>query len=566
MAFNITMSPLRRRHCLFVIGFVLFVPFCFFVIFSMPDVSSEQVLIERIAELQVKLQYLDSMYRTRQEDLRRLSEHIDLLSLPPNTGENTTGLLTSTTPEIKPEIKQIIKNMSGMAAAQGLNPPVSLRMPSSYHFLPHLLDDPSSLRLAYLVSKGRMGVSMVLGVPTVKREKQSYLLDTLQNLIDGMTIEEANDSLIVVFIAETDLEYILQVAKEIEFRFSAYIESGLIEVLSPSANYYPDFDKLRITLGDSPERVRWRSKQNLDFAYLMSYSQPKGTFYVQLEDDILARPQYISEMKNFAIEKTSKKEEWFVLDFCQLGFIGKMFKSAELPWLITFFQMFYNDKPVDWLLDHLLYTKVCNYEKNNDMCKREKAKKWIHYKPSLFQHIGTHSSLKGKVQKLKDKQFGKVALFFPHTNPEANITSSIKHYKQYTLKRAYLGETFFWGLLPQPGDQLIFRFTAPIIIKSFLFKSGNAEHPSDKFYNTTVEVLPLDGPASSNSIFTSWASANLTSDGYVIVGKFDGSGIARGTVDESLGKIQSLRLHVHSDSENWAILSEIHIQDEQSSR
>ena len=26
---------------------------------------------------------------------------------------------------------------------------------------------------------------------------------------------------------------------------------------------------------------------------------------------------------------------------------------------------------------------------------------WLHYKPSLFQHIGTHSSLKGKVQKLK---------------------------------------------------------------------------------------------------------------------------------------------------------------------
>lgn len=43
---------------------------------------------------------------------------------------------------------------------------------------------------------------------------------------------------------------------------------------------------------------------------------------------------------------------------------GKMFKSAELPWLITFFQMFYNDKPVDWLLEHLIYTKVCNWEKD----------------------------------------------------------------------------------------------------------------------------------------------------------------------------------------------------------
>ncbi|KAH1018187.1 hypothetical protein HUJ05_006001 [Dendroctonus ponderosae] len=471
-------------------------------------VSSEQLLIQRIAELQVKLQYLDSMYRTRQEDLRRLTEHIDLLALPPNA----SALLAAPVPELRPEVKQLLKNMSGMAAAQGVHPPFSLRMPSSYHFLPHLLDDVSSLRLAYLLSKGRLGVSVVLGVPTVKREKQSYLMDTLNNLIEGMTVEEANDSLIVVFIAETDMEYVLQVAKEIEFRFAAYIESGLIEVLAPSAGYYPDFGKLRITLGDSPERVRWRSKQNLDFAYLMSYSQSKGTFYVQLEDDILAKPQYISEMKKFAIDKTSKKEAWFVLDFCQLGFIGKMFKSAELPWLITFFQMFYNDKPVDWLLDHLLYTKVCNYEKNNDICKREKARKWIHYKPSLFQHIGTHSSLKGKVQKLKDKQFGKVALFFPHANPEAEITSDIKHYKQYTLRRAYLGETFYWGLLPQPGDHLIFKFATPIPIRSYLFKSGNAEHPSDKFYNTTVEVLPVAAPR-----WLSPPSSNLTSDGFVIV-------------------------------------------------
>lgn len=41
-----------------------------------------------------------------------------------------------------------------------------------------------------------------------------------------------------------------------------------------------------------------------------------------------------------------------------------MFKSAELPWLITFFQMFYNDKPVDWLLDNLIYTKVYNWDKD----------------------------------------------------------------------------------------------------------------------------------------------------------------------------------------------------------
>ncbi|XP_050315791.1 alpha-1,3-mannosyl-glycoprotein 4-beta-N-acetylglucosaminyltransferase B isoform X3 [Anthonomus grandis grandis] len=550
---NLPMSPMRRRHCFLIVGFIVFLPFCFFNLFSVPDVTSEQFLVQRIAELQVKLQYLESMYRSRQEDLRKLSERVELYSTSATGGDNSSSWVISPNySELRPEVTQMIKNMSGMVAAQGLNPPVMLRMPSSYHFLPHLLDDPSSLRLAYLLSKGRTGVSVVLGVPTVKRDKQNYLMDTLQNLIDGMTPEDIYDSLIIVFIAEVDLEYVLSVAKEIELRFSMYVESGLIEVLSPAASYYPDFDKVRITLGDPIERVKWRSKQNLDFAFLMSYSQPKGTFYVQLEDDILAKPHYITDMKNFAIEKTSKKEPWFVLDFCQLGFIGKMFKSAELPWLITFFQMFYNDKPVDWLLDHLLYTKVCNYEKNNDVCKREKAKMWIHYKPSLFQHIGTHSSLKGKVQKLKDKQFGKIALFFPHVNPEAEVTSAIKHYKQYTLKRAYLGETFFWGLLPQPGDQLTFKFTSPIPVKRFHFKSGNAEHPSDKFYNTTVEVLPVELPSNAPVVLS-----NMTSDGYVVVGKFESSGIATGTVDDSLGKIQALRLHVHSDSDNWAILSEV---------
>jgi hypothetical protein len=28
-------------------------------------------------------------------------------------------------------------------------------------------------------------------------------------------------------------------------------------------------------------------------------------------------------MKKFAFEKTAKKDPWFVLDFCQLGFIGE---------------------------------------------------------------------------------------------------------------------------------------------------------------------------------------------------------------------------------------------------
>ena len=103
----------------------------------------------------------------------------------------------------------------------------------------------------------------------------------------------------------------------------------MIEIISPHPSYYPDFSKLRDTLGDNHQRVVWRTKQNLDFAFLMSYAQTKGTFYVQLEDDILAKKNFITTMKSFALQKVSLKENWIVLDFCQLGFIGRLMVNVN---------------------------------------------------------------------------------------------------------------------------------------------------------------------------------------------------------------------------------------------
>ena len=51
---------------------------------------------------------------------------------------------------------------------------------------------------------------------------------------------------------------------------------------------YPDFYSLPKTLGDSPERIKWRSKEVFDAAYLMYYSTNKADYYLMLEDDVLA--------------------------------------------------------------------------------------------------------------------------------------------------------------------------------------------------------------------------------------------------------------------------------------
>lgn len=48
----------------------------------------------------------------------------------------------------------------------------------------------------------------------------------------------------------------------------------------------------------------------------------------QLEDDIVARPNYFTTMKNFALQQPL--EEWMILEFSQLGFIGESAVSRRL--------------------------------------------------------------------------------------------------------------------------------------------------------------------------------------------------------------------------------------------
>lgn len=90
----------------------------------------------------------------------------------------------------------------------------------------------------------------------------------------------------------------------------------------------------------------------------------------------------------------------------------------------------------------------------------------------------------------------------------------------------------------------------------YLFRSGSLEHPSDKLYNTTVEILPDQ----LNEESLVWQQYNTTTDGFLIIGSFNAMGLAEGVVDSRVGKLRELRLHVHSDSENWVILSEVRLE------
>lgn len=308
----------------------------------------------------------------------------------------------------------------------------------------------------------------------------------------------------------------------------------------------------------------------------MMYAYNKARFYVQLEDDVIATPGYASTMKAFALQQQSNA--WFILEFSSLGFIGKLFRSSDVPRIVYFLMMFYKDKPVDWLLDSMLWVKVCNPEKTPKHCLAEKSKLRIKFKPSLFQHVGKESSLKGKRQVLVDKDFKNQPMFQVHLNPQAIIKTTFETYQHYTADAAYLGQSYFWGLAPHAGDVIRFCFKHPAIIEKFKFKSGMNDHPGDIFTNATVEVLTVAQKDMVDNERKNVVLEGVDTDefpnkearikdeykqkDYIQVGRFSPLGIASSKIPTSIGQIAELRIRVlQHQNENWVALSEIHIAE-----
>lgn len=100
-----------------------------------------------------------------------------------------------------------------------------------------------------------------------------------------------------------------------------------------------------------------------------------------------------------------------------------------------------------------------------------------------------------------------------------------------------------------------------VVLYRFLLRSGNPEHPGDKFFNTSIQVLSTSrsgqagGSPENNNRNESY---RITQDGFYVIDRFDDdSGLASGSVPAWLGPIDVLRLYVETTGASWVILSEV---------
>lgn len=84
---------------------------------------------------------------------------------------------------------------------------------------------------------------------------------------------------------------------------------------------------------------------------------------------------------------------------------------------------------------------------------------------------------------LQDKDFGNQNLFQAHNNPAAELSSSLKHYQQHSLDRAYKGQDFFWALTPTQDDYILFNFPQPIHISGSVRNGFSKVDSTRHFFN-----------------------------------------------------------------------------------
>jgi len=251
-----------------------------------------------------------------------------------------------------------------------------------------------------------LGAKIVVGIPTVKRNNISYVEQTLSSIFENTN----NSSYIkvVVYIGESDEKFINKKMNDLSNKFSKELEENLLQVISPPNNYYPtDWNSnLHLQFDDTVDRVKWRSKQNLDQVFLMMYiNNLSPEYYLMLEDDVIARKNYDSDILKFANQH--EKKDWFFLSFCSLGAIGKLFRRRTLPSYASFIHTFWNRKPLDWLQNDYVAAELCSYDEKHEICIKKIKSHMLSHRPSLFQHMGKVSSLNGKKQLLSDKTFRK---------------------------------------------------------------------------------------------------------------------------------------------------------------
>ncbi|XP_008632877.1 PREDICTED: alpha-1,3-mannosyl-glycoprotein 4-beta-N-acetylglucosaminyltransferase C-like isoform X2 [Corvus brachyrhynchos] len=372
---------------------------------------------------------------------------------------------------------------------------------------------------------------LAVGLASVQRPRGFYLLATLQSLFSQSTEEELQEMVVVVHLADTDPSWNVRVATTIAQKFTRHILLGRLLLIHAPLEFYPTLEGLKRNFNDAEERVRFRSKQNVDYAFLLAFAANLSSYYLMIEDDVWSARSFLTAIRRALASQESSN--WATLEFSKLGYIGKLYRSSDLPRLAHFLLLFYQEMPCDWLLVHFRQLLA--------------QKDVIRFKPSLFQHMGLYSSFQGTVNRLEDEDFQADALDLPD-NPPASLYTSMSIFENYEPLKAYSSaQGYFWGKDPAAGSTFSIVFQQPARVSRVWVRTGSKERPGDFLRAGLLEL----GQRRDRSQHCSF---------YIPVGSFEKGMLEQRGLERVLpGPVECVRIRVTQDQSEWLIIQSIDI-------
>ena len=354
-------------------------------------------------------------------------------------------------------------------------------------------------------------------------------------MIDNTSDKDRREIFIVIFLADLDEAPKSTALTEISNRFEKYINQGLIRVIFAPKEYYPPLWNVKEKFGDKPQRIFWRSKQNIDFAFLMCYCHGLSQYYLHLEDDVLPAPSFYPKLRDFI---SSVKTPWPILDASYMGHVAKVYHGNDLENLATYLYLMYDEMPVDWLIE---YWKQVKYDQELS----------FPLPASLFQHVGSHSSFIENIPRdTEERYFDLYDLKYKGLNPSAIVSSQMTSEYGHPQDAYNKGYGYFWTQEVKKDDFITVEFTPAVTIRKVFVDTGSHIAPEDQLESAVLQ-------ASFNKEDEKQTNGSLNCKQFETIGKFK-----KGKIELALNgseKTTCLRVLVMKNQTNWAFFREIDV-------
>ncbi|XP_024052680.2 alpha-1,3-mannosyl-glycoprotein 4-beta-N-acetylglucosaminyltransferase C-like [Terrapene carolina triunguis] len=420
------------------------------------------------------------------------------------------------------------EEMAGLAAAV-------CEMPQNQNFtVKGNVIDPLPIPYEYLLgSHPTRKRYLSIGISSIHRKNKYYLMRTIESIFSQSSPEELKEIVLVVYLANNDSTLNKQTAKEIKDGFSSHIDDGNLLVICSSLASYPSLQGLQRNFWDKDQSVQHRSKQNVDYAFLVNFCASLSHYYLMLEDDVVCANGFLSIIQQFIRERM---EPWTTVAFSTLGYIGKLYHNEDLPKLARFLLLFYDVMPCDWLLELFHQSKA--------------QKEIITFRPSLFQHIGRISSFHTMETIFKDPEFQEDFGDFGDF-PAVSCYTDISVFDDYVPEEVCPpGKGVFWGRNVTSGSSFTIVFETPIILQKLQIYTGSAEYKRDILYSGYVELGTVKIKENDSATCRIFRRAGDFHNGTF---ELDNFGQVMGE------QIHCLRIQVTVTQKEWLIIRKINI-------